>query len=126
MQTVTIEFPHAIFSRRTQAEVTSEVILRCGRLVQDHATLVRVADDAGPRWQRGGETSGAVQLTARYGDLLSDQLRSPEEFEEKLVKTMDLVWCAESMWLRFPGGAECVIKGRDAAVSWRGSPAGAP
>jgi hypothetical protein len=92
-------------------------VTSAGRLVQHHATLVKVDDDAGPRWQRGDETRGAVQLTARYVDLLSDQLRTPEEFEEKLVKTMDLVWCAESMWLRFPGGAECVIKGRRAPSS---------
>ena len=112
MQTVTIEFPHSVFSRRSQAEVTSELILRAGNLVQRHATLVKVADDDGPRWQRGDETSDAVKLTARYGDRLSDQLRTPEEFEEKLLKTMDLVWCAESMSLSFPEGDECVIKGR--------------
>jgi len=117
MQTVTIEFPHSVFSRRSRAEVTAEVILRAGKLVQRHATLVKVTDDAGPRWQRGDETSDTVKLTARYGDGLSEEMGTPEEFEERLVKTMDLVWCAESMSLRFPEGDECVIKGRRAQSS---------
>jgi hypothetical protein len=110
MQTITIEFPHSLFASPTPESVEEQVILHGGKLVHEHATLVRLDDGDGRRWQHGHPKSDTVKLFARYDDVDSDLMQTHEEFEEKLLKTMDLVWCAQRMWVRFPSGDELVIK----------------
>jgi hypothetical protein len=110
MQTLTIEFPRSLFACRPFESVEEQVILHAKDLIQSHATLMKLEDSTGPRWEQGNSSPDAVKLVASYDDGLSDSMRSPEQLEENLIKTMDVIWAAHQMSLRFPGGPEFVIK----------------
>lgn len=112
MQTVTIEFPRAVFETRSYGQIERQVILLGGTLVERSATMVRLEDEGGPRWQRGTPSPDPVKLVARYDDVLSASMQTPEQFEQNLVKTMDLIWRAERLCLQFPGGPELVFQDR--------------